>query len=92
MNKDEFEALLKQENVELVEKSLMVFEGSMCPYYKLKVKYEGAFGFPAAAIEHWVTKEDKLTYSWSELSDRAEKAGKPPLGKPSEMPKLTVNP
>jgi hypothetical protein len=92
MNAEEFASCLRRENIEVLERYQALCEGSMCLHTRLKVKYEGCFGFPAALIDTCVTLPDGITYKWWIIQDRAHKRGET-IGTPSEMRNaVTVQP
>ena len=87
MNKNELENLLRHESVIVIEKYKAMCEGAVCDHYNLKIKHEGAFGFPAAIIDTCVTLPDGKTYKWYAIKERAQSKGIE-LCKPSELKRL----
>jgi len=87
MNREQFEATLRQENVTVIEKYRALHEGVVCDHYDLRIKHEGAFGFPAAFDDTCVTLPDGLTYKWLFLEERAAEKGVV-LPRPSQLKRL----
>lgn len=87
MNREQFEATLRQENVTVIEKYRALHEGEVCDHYELRIKHEGAFGFPAAFIDTCITLPDGLAYKWLFLEERAAQKGVV-LPRPSQLKRL----